>query len=311
MQEMYLHVHTPLRDALRAGHATHGFERIELTDQDVRSVPDVLRDELAIWVELAARDDNPHEFDSRCCLRLEAPDVGMPNVVRALQREAKARRAAMAATWLAKRDEEWIDSTPFDRCIHVEVAGLADFPDVDRRLERVRKKLEEMERADSAQYEASERAQKGLTIYAQHVPQYARAAKEGYDVAVAALDHFVHAIAAFDADATVLTKSSEEFKRAKLDERKAPNQHAFDVLDAVTAHIKKLPSPDGVDVNVGRIQRYRRGVVRDRKWVLDVPVTVVIVTCTAYIADDRVVLFFADAEEKKKNYADLTDDIPF
>jgi hypothetical protein len=317
MERMRIQVHTPLLVALDGGYSRHGYETKELSDEDVAKVPPWLRGELGVWIRRAWEDADSRDPSDAACLQLDTPDASMEAIVRALRREQVARRRKLADEWLRKSDDDWIEDEFISRELHRDVVQLLDLPDVATRVERVRKKIDELDRAETAGIEARKRAQAGLNAYALSIPEYARAAKEGYDVQSVALEHFVRAVASFDADAIVLETRSDSYKRCKLEERKAPNEHAFRVLDAVKTHIEQLPKPDGVEVRLGRIQRFRRGRLEKGKWGYDVPVTVVMATVTCFsVVLDRIVLFFADAEDMKRNLvaAPLVldiDDIPF
>lgn len=309
--QLYIYLDAPIERVIKNGYAESGVVCRELHEEDIRAVPEDLRDDLIKLVKLA-RD---HEGDGEApSLELDAPSESIENVVAALQRERAARRKLAAKEWLAKPDDAWIDQGSLifgdDDLIVEEVRTLADLPDVAARIERIRKgAAEAVSKRDAAR--------EGLREYALGLPDYKRAAAENYDVTDAAVDVYAKAIAALDEDALTFRVDHEEFKRSQLHERKAPAQYAFEVSDAVSAHLKDIQGPKGVSATVGRIQRFRKAVKDGSKWKLSVPVTVVPVWIEPYVTAKRVVLFFADAEEKT-NYVreqspsyDNDEDIPF
>lgn len=311
--QLYIYLNAPIGRVIKNGYANYGVVRRDLDENDVRAVPDELRDDL---IDLVKRTRAADEDEGVPCLELDVPDESIENIISALKREHSARRRLAAKAWLAKPDDAWINPDPWpffndDELIVEEVRAFSDLAEVAERMEKVKKGAAETTSKRDA-------AQAGLREYAQALPEYQRAAAEGYDVKDAAVDAYAKAIAAFDEDAITFRVDHEEFKRSQLQERKAPAQYAFEVSDGVSAHLKSLQSPKGIVARVGRIQRFRKAVREDSKWKLSVPVTVVPVWIEPRVTANRVVLFFADAEEKNKYVREQTktpsfddDDIPF
>jgi hypothetical protein len=256
-----------------------------LTDEDVQRIPAELREELGEWV-LAARSNK--------ALEIETPDATLDNVIVALGREAKARRERAIDKWLAADTAAWFDA---EGRLDAEVAKLADDPRIaaDRTLrEHVRAERDLLK----------EVAEVGLQEYARLVPELERAVRERYDVRLAALDHYANAIAAVDEDGIVLRAGTPEYEHTRFDDRRAPSEHAFAVLDRLEERIKQLPKPNGIEIVLGRIQRYRRAVLKEhrgsKKWCLDEPVTVVTAKVASPVAADRVVVVLADEEDRRR-----------
>lgn len=313
MYEMKLLVHAPLRSALKSGRARYGTETVDLSDEFVAKIPEELRTELAHWIEaLQEASERQYPFEE-AALDLESPDITPENVSDALRRARAARRERQVQRWLDMwKDDDWLfEDNGFDVEVHVqpEVLQLRDDARIAERLPRVeaqRVKRQAAIEENSKRYSA---AWEGLTAYAKSIPEYARAAKEKYDVRSVALDHYLKALAGVGPESLVLVKASDEFKKAKLEERTAPNRLSFGVLDDVNKAIGELPKPDGVDVEVGRVHRFRRALADKGKWLQDEPVTVVPVTVRPHCLGEKMVLFFADAEEKKRFFVD--EEIPF
>jgi hypothetical protein len=314
--EMTIRVRAPIRRALRSGFARFGAEERSLSDEDVRAVPEELRDDLARFVE--SYDSWDGQYGEPLAVELDVPDDSIESIVAALRRERSealaAAHAAKLKEWLDKPDAAWIDEYgPWnpdnddffaEGTVYVvrEVYELRDDPAIAARIEQVT-------RLARGEHQKLEAARAGLKEYALRLPQYQRAAEEGYDVVDVAVDALAAAIASRDEDAFVFRTDREEFKRSQLQERKAPDAYAFQVLDTVQEHIRSLVLPEGVDVTVGRVQRLKLATREGNKWMLSVPATVVPVWITPHVTAKRVVLFFADAEEKPGSLS--TDDIPF
>ena len=313
MFEMQLRVHAPLRSALKSARARYGIETLELTDEFVAEVPEDLRDELANWVE-ALNDSLSGQGPSEgVALKLDSPELTPENIARALRREITTRREAEVQRWLALHGaDDWlieVDGFPDDSFeLHPDIAKLRDDERIAARLPYVEKRRQERNAEIQEFVTNCSLARLGLTDYAKSIPEYARAAKEDYDVRSVALDHYVKAVAGVSPDSLVLVKASDHFKKAKFEERTAPSLRAFEVLDRVTKAISELPTPEGVDVSVGRLHRYRRAVADKGRWLQDEPVTVVMVTVTPYCLGDKIVLFFADSQEKKRFFSDVADE---
>lgn len=312
--QSYIYLNAPIERVIKNGHANSGVVRRTIDEEDVRAVPEELRGDL---IDLVKRARAHEQDDELPCLELDVPDESIENIVSALKRERSARRHLAAKAWLAKPDDAWINPDPWpffnddDDLIVEEVRAFGDLAEVAARIEAVKKGAAETASKRDA-------ALAGLREYAQALPEYQRAAAEGYDVRDAAVDAYAKAIASFDEDALIFRVDHEEFKRSQLQERKAPGQYAFEVSDGVSAHLKGLQGPKGIVARVGRIQRFRKAVREGAKWKLSVPVTVVPVWIEPRVTANRVVLFFADAEEKNKYVREQTktpsfddDDIPF
>lgn len=279
----------PVDVALRNGFAQHGVIEYVLTDEIVRAIPAELRGELAHWV-----DQTEKNLGAPRKLMIDAPLADVPTVVRALQASARSRR------------EE-------------ELSGILELPDHELQTEASRRGLETEPRVvarialiHQAQ-EAKAQITESIRVYASAVPYLKRAATDpAYPVAPAALDHLAAAIAAFDADAMILTSRSAEFQNAKIEVRKGGSPYAFGVRDKILDHVEKTPKPSLVEITVDPICRYRRAVKGMHrgvaKWTLDQPVTVVPVRVVSQIEDDRYVLFFADEDDRQRALLGGEDD---
>lgn len=282
----------PVDVALRNGFAQHGVTEFVLTDEVVRAIPPELRGELAHWVDQTEQYGESPEH-----LVIDAPAADVPTVVRALQAAARERREKELSEILELSDHE----------LQTEASrrGLESEPRVVARMELIHQA-----RAAKALIRES------IRVYASDVPYLKRTAMDpAYPIAPAALDHLVGSIAAFDADAMILTSRSAEFQNAKIEVRKGGSPYAFGVRDKILDHVEKIPRPSLVEITVDPISRYRRAVKGTHrgvlKWNLDQPVTVVPVRVVSQIEDDRYVLFFADEDDRQRALMGGDDDIPF
>jgi hypothetical protein len=301
-----IYLRAPIERVIKSGRSRHGIVSRELTDDDVQAVPVELREELAQHVR-EAESWRGEDYGDPPCLDLDEPEDSIDAIIAALRRDHAERRALAAKEWLDVPDVSWTEVVFGKDVIRDEILAFSDVPAVALRVEQINGHLQELEAA-------SEAATEGLREYAQSLPEYRRGAQQGYDVSDVAVDAFVKAIAAVDEDAFIYRSDSEEFRRSQLHERRAPEEYAFVVLDRVTKHLEKLPKPRGVGVEVGRIVRFRQAVRDGAKWKLSVPITVVPIRIDPQVTAARVVLVFADAEEKATYVGDKQndgDDIPF
>jgi hypothetical protein len=309
---MYVMLSAPLSKALRARRALYGNHRYELNDDDLSQIPEDVLEELEVWVQRAeTHSEAPFLEEASPWLVLDAPDTTIDNIVRALRRERDTKRRAAAEVWAGLPDGDWLVTKGPKTEIDPQVLSLADLPIISERLDGVRKALARAEARKEAHREARKRAEAGIRAYVHQISDYARAAKEGYDVSQIGLTHYLAEISKFDEDAILVTEDSNGYKKAKLDERKAPNSYAFAVHDRVAAHLEKLTKPDGVETILRRIQRYRAGINVKDTWTLAQPVTVVVVEVRPLVATNQYVIFFADSDDNKKNFVNADDEIPF
>lgn len=323
MNSISLWIHVPIRRAVANGKAKWGFHELSLQQSEVEAVPPELRDDLATLIELsttACREDFGEQFiDPEKCMELPSIERGIVDVIAGLRERAKARRAVELSKWRfatpeAAVDETWFFDGPGEQGIKPEVLALRDDPQVAALIKRAIEWMEKDQAATELRIAKGKVAQAGLVEYAKLVPALARAAAEGYQVHEAALEHYIGDIARLDEDVEVLRSDSERYLKSKLEERRAPDERAFETLDRIRAHLSAIRHPDGVEVVVDRIQKIKlafqekpRGGFQEKggKWRLDAPVTVVPVRVDASFQSSTVLIFVAE------NRQSTGDDIPF
>lgn len=338
MEDMRLWLHAPIRLALKANRARHGFEERLLTDDETKQIPNDLHEELAIWVGRCAKGkDRGKGFDAKYALEVDEPSTDLEVVVRALRQAQQRGVDAQVEAWLnadrghflAELDEPaldyvdkswWLLSVDDD----AEATLMEERPSFPQRMveasgesPRLATYLAEIERQWKASMRRSfdhhvvcERARTGLREYARTIPALKRAAEEGYNIEGSAIGHLVNAVQAYDSDALVLDERDEQFVRSEIRERPAPGTHAFAVSDALQAHVANLPIPDGVGVKVERISRLSLAVRGDAydEWYVEEPITVVPVKIDPIFGHAKFVLFVADVPDEATSE---TSNVPF
>lgn len=140
-----------------------------------------------------------------------------------------------------------------------------------------------------------------MRAYAEHaIDHLALAAREGYDVAGAVLDHLAQRVSLASqrsggppwCDTPVVFRiGCEEFSRAVLEERKAPGLAAFKLRDHVVAHCAQIEMPSSVKLGVERISHFRMGP--GEPWY-----TAVAVILRSRHWDPRVIIFRVSEKER-------------
>jgi hypothetical protein len=191
---------------------------------------------------------------------------------------AEAKAVAVAereiARVLALPDEAFAIG-PWDACLpHCEERSLVSaHPEVRARVAALRERGEERARertrlareADAAR-EAAKEAKEAAFVeackrFALGVPDLARAASENYNVTGAVLAHVAGQVArakeALDPRpaGVVLRDGTKAWEEYTWEEQATPNARAFEVYDAVKAHLETLAKPDGLVVRLDRIMR--------------------------------------------------------
>ncbi|NUP12977.1 MAG: hypothetical protein HOW73_43610 [Polyangiaceae bacterium] len=152
---------------------------------------------------------------------------------------------------------------------------------VEERVAAIKaKEAEDKRRKEELTRECSD----ALRAYAiEHVDHLARAAKDGYEVGAAVIDHLAERIGELANGSLVLIDDSKAYADAQWEERKAPHSDAFRVYDEAHDFVKKLAVPRHVHVEVGRIVRFRSN--DDLRWS-----TAVLVYIECIATPDRVIV---------------------
>jgi hypothetical protein len=297
--------------ALERGRGEYGYIDWTPTDAELAAIPADLR--LRLIPYIAEAEKAFRRYSSSQSNEDEAADYLGPDdlldidtleeehrvdaVRRSLEQAATREREEAIDSWLKAPPEKWFEPFPWDdndpELVDAVKPFLAD--------PRIAKQLEVCKAAHMKGLEKKRLAAEGLNAYARAVPALSRAASENYNVKSAAVDHYVASIAKFDEDALVFRADQPEYMNAQLTERAAPNAHAFEVSDAVRKFVESLPTPAGVEVEIGRIMRHRRAYFDDKKkkWAHESPATVVPVYVRPHLIVERVVMFFADEDDRE------------
>lgn len=298
MKQITLVVRASLDAALSTGIPLTGTEEYPVSHEDLANLPEGLRDEFKKW---AVTEGSP---EKNRVLSLIRPELTWETIVASLEAARDHAETAEARKWAWEQNLDkwfwrWVDDDENEEWdIDPRAMMLsAKYPTVAARLPEIRAELEKRNAVVRSLPERRARASAGLRTYALSIPQLSRAAAEGYEVENEALNHFADALRGGDEDAFVLVEGTPEFERSKWDKRKAPNAAAFVRRDAVQALIERTPAPEGVEVRLEPIARFRRaedvGVTEDH-WVLSVPFTAIVVSIECPIAKRRIVVSIAE-----------------
>lgn len=110
-----------------------------------------------------------------------------------------------------------------------------------------------------------------LREYAKTLPHLERAAKEGYEIASAVIDHIANLVTKIAPPAKprspfgttpipgfiILTADTDEWEDAEWEERKAPFSKAFEAFDNMLLHLTTIDTPACVMMTLHRIARFR------------------------------------------------------
>jgi hypothetical protein len=191
-----------------------------------------------------------------------------------------ADREAAVQEWLALPDDEVIDN--YRRYWQVSVPSrLNDHPavkarcatlqpeanrrnDADKERREAAKAEEDTEKAAKEAAKEAKRAAAEASFKAHALTTggvLARAASEDYDVTRAVTDAVVgdmtRALDEAGLSYVILRMGTKAWDRASWEDRPSPSARAFEVQDTCTGIVAKLAHPEGMDVDVSRVERVK------------------------------------------------------
>lgn len=140
---------------------------------------------------------------------------------------------------------------------------------------------------EAARQALEKRAQAEFVAYAIDTDELSRAAKEGYEISGAVIDHVVASLTEGFPKAISFYDESDAEKASVWQDRKAPRKTAFEMLDRVTAQVASLRKPPTVEIEVKKIQRFRAN--EDSSWI-----TAIVVRIENPLTADRWVVIPAE-----------------
>jgi len=199
-----------------------------------------------------------------------APDHPALTPVRSFVADARARLiAARRAAYLATPVRElvstgWNVRQPDGDAYDAETRAHYDAACIERDRQKAEARVRDAEREAKVEQEKADRearrdaARAALSAYAiAHLPEYADAAADGYDVGDGVVAAIAEKIAALPdgPKGKVIRQGTTRWGETSWEEAKSPRAQAIELQRRVAAHVATIPACDGAEVDVSRVVR--------------------------------------------------------
>lgn len=122
--------------------------------------------------------------------------------------------------------------------------------------DRYEEALRHAKEKTKARVEKCQRVLKEYNDFALLLPELERGVREGYDMSGAVVEHLLSELTGPFEGLYVLKMGTPEYDDATWDKRNSPSAKAFEVYDAVKAHVESVKLPDSVSAELQEIVRF-------------------------------------------------------
>ncbi len=319
MKAIKLRVHVPVSVAVKAGVGLAGESLVDLSTEILSCLSQEDRETLS--AEMRQGDGG---YGVPYALELSSPEITPTSVMAALKAHLEKTRNLKAQAQaecdervrkaLALPDDNWVglfghrgdyfdtrfpgsygDDTSCSKALRGAIQARRE--SLAPLVAKKNSELEEEKKASNARAEKAQEEKavedanrkalrvKAFKNYALETDEISRAAKEGYDIVGAVMDHVAQDIASFGECETDV-EDSATWENWSSEERSAPSTASLDLRDRIVAHVNGVRRPaEGCEITVSRVARVEED---DEKY------TGVVVYVDSPIAKQRAVIFRAE-----------------